>query len=275
MNKLYEIYMENMDYFTEAESDPNSNYLERNLQTIVDEKMKDPNTLKGILSHIQDYLGRHTDALSAPGPMYDMPFTTKDIQVYYNLFELDSSILISNFNNVIKEAYGGQGNFDMIKKSPHKLLFVSMLMNALKTNNEDLRKACTFLFAFADYQILFKNSWRYGVKADVMEYTIEHLSNQFKIRQFQNVLGWLYYNANRVIETRYKRLLTRVDIEYFGTIGAVRNILNSAFKNIAEEYYANYKKDATSHTQTDEFDDGQLNLGEGNLNKLSSIVDIT
>lgn len=271
---LYQMYMESAkeEYLTEALVKKESYYLKKNLieKNVSSILAKSENRDK-IIDFTGKFIDNNSSKLLTAGPMYMFTFSGKDIKFLYDLFDLTEKTLLEMFSETVKVAYIGESDFNIINAAPHKLLIAAIIMEALDKNYTDIIECGEYISIFAEYPMIFRTYWKIGkeVKIDVMEYTIEHLSNQFGIKKQKNLLGLLKYIGNSALNAHIDRLKTGLDYEIIDYINRIRNQLNSAFRNIANKYYDNYKKDATLHSQNEIMDDGKIVDSEGTMTNIA------
>lgn len=279
---LYEIYLEddnememnNEIELTDKGVNKNSSILKRKLYPIIEDKLSDNKNIQSLLTFINNFISKNIEALSATGPIELIPFNNRNINQILNIFEIDETFLTDLCKEAEHNAFPNKAyDVVMVNAGPeHKILFAGIAIYGLKHNNQNALSIASFLLAFAQYPIAFHQFWRLGVKQDVMEYTIEHLSNQFAIRKHPNILSLMTYMTQLAIDTHKERLKTNMDHTYFDLGIRVKNAFYSSFTNIAKAYYKNYENNNTIHTQVDEYEDGNLSDVEGNMNNINEIT---
>lgn len=229
-----------------------------------------------IVIFVAKFLDEHSTQLSTPGPIYMFTFDEKETSVLYSIFNISADTILNMYNEMVKETYYGKiSSFitGWIENTPHKILITSMLIEALQKGYNDIIECCEYLLAFTEYPILFRDSWQFGVKEDVMKYTIEHLGNKFKIKEMKNLQEFLKYDTHTSVVAHEARLKTGADNEYIDFIYRVRNQMKNKFKNIARAYYINAKNNASQHTKESMFDDGSIADQEGTTTLMATIID--
>lgn len=226
------------------------------------------------------FMDDHSNQLSTSGPVYTFTFGEKETSFLYELFGVNSETLLDLWNKTIEETYYGNISAFMngwIQNAPHKLLMAAMLIEAVQKGYEDMVTCCEYLWAFAEYPIIYREYWSTGVKEDVMNYTIEHLGNKFKIKvkKLNNLQALLKYDATSAVTSFTDRLKDGADNVYADFMQRMRNQLKNTIKNIARAYYKNSEDNATQHNKQSEFDDGTLTDQEGITTNIAQIVDNT
>lgn len=279
---LYQALME--DYITEADkemyleaSSVNSFYLKDNLQIpYVKDQLAKQSTRNKITEFTAKFIDNNAERLSTSGPVHIVTFMDKEINFFYDMFKITKSEVLAKFENMISIVYPGVTTFNILKKSPHKILLIAMLIDALQNDYEDVVECCRYIFGFIEYPIQYRNFWKLGVKEDVMIYTIEHLpSNKFKAKKLNNLLALLKYDVSSSIDFLSAKLKEGRDEVYVVFANRVRTQIRNTFVNIANLYYKNYENNANTNVTSTKLDDGNLAEQEGQNKIIASIIDRT
>lgn len=286
MNKdisLYEFYMmedvseavSGMMHFVEAAA-KNTYYFRDNMQIpFISEVLAKPKIQEKIVEFTGEFIDTHSTQLYTSGPVHMFTFADKETSFLYEMFGLSEKKVLEFCNEMFKEAYGGTALYHIIREAPHKVLLTCILVEAIQKKYEDIITCCKYLIAFAEYPLMFRKSWPLGVKEDVMNYTIEHLPNKFKVKKMNNLLALLKYDMDTVYTLCDERLKTGLDYQYVDFIYRCRNQIKATFKKIASEYYKNNEKNASQHTKSGKLDDGTLADQEGHTSNIAAMVENT
>lgn len=254
-------------------------YLRDHVQIpIVREKLKQQSVKNQIISWVGKFLDENATKLATTGPVYIIPFLDDKANFFYILFDTTRDEITTHMNAMKGVAFTDpikdKDALINVKNSPHKILFTAILIEALQNNYEDIIECCRFLFAFTDYAIIYRSYWRFGVKEEVMNYTIENLpSNKFLAKKLNNILELLKYQSNKALECYTKRLMTGADRYYIDFTGGVRTRINNTFRNIAHFYYDNNDNNLAQIVQKTHYDDGKLVEMEGQHQIISAAVE--
>jgi hypothetical protein len=278
----YETFIE--DYLNEAfqqetiyyESKYKTNYYFRdNLLPIVHNVLQNNQIQDNIIQFTGNFIDTNSVKFDTSGPVYKIPFTDREISFLYDTFNITSESLMSMCKEMFLETYEFQTVPHMIQSTPHKVLITAMIVDSLQNNYEDMVECSLYLFAFVEYPLIYHIFWPLDVTKDVMEYTIEHLSNKFKIKNFKNLLGLLKYDMDSSLKLWRTKLMDGADNSYIEFISRVRTQIRSKFRNISREYYKNYEKNATQHSSGGKMDDGHLSDQGGQSSNTAAIIDNT
>lgn len=284
MNEKNDIGDIGYNIYTEAEETKQSPYkinyyLQNNLQipyitsTLAKKRVQD-----AIIEFTGSFMDVHSKELSTSGPVYMIQFGDKEVQPIYDLFDITSDKCVELFDKMVEETYYGKITKFMsgwVYNAPHKLLLTAILIEALQKNYEDIVTCCEYLWAFSEYPIMYREFWKIGVKEDVMNYTIEHLSLKYKITKFNSIQELLKYDAHSAVANKSDLLKSGVDNAYMDFMYRMRNQIKNKFKNIANAYFDNIEKNASQHNKDSEFEDGSKVEQEGHATNISASVENT
>jgi hypothetical protein len=279
---LYQMYMEESESILSAEYNMfiesvkrESYYLREHLMPKISPVLAKESNRNKIIDFTGKFIDDHSTQLLTSGPVYIFTFSDKETSFLYDLFNITKKELLDMTRNMIRATYEGESQFGIVSSAPHKILITAILIDSINNNYTDIIECGEYLAIFAEYPLVFRKFWKVGagVKEDVMEYTIEHLPNKFGIKKQKNLLGFLKYVSHSATTFFTNRLKTGMDNQYVDYIQRLRSQLSSAFRNIANQYYVNYEKNATMHSQSDQMDDGKFVDNEGTTTNIAAVSD--
>lgn len=244
----------------------------------ISQVLKKPRTQETLIEFVSSFIDTHYTQLRTSGPVYNFTFADKETSFFYDTFNTNKDELIEMFYQVEKEAfYGKISKFfeGWVLHAPHKLLLISILIDALQNQYNDVIECMEYILAFAEYPTHYREYWKVGVDEQTMNYTIEHLGSKFKIKKVNNLLGLLKLDGHVSIESHRDRLLTGADHVYTDFMHRIHNQFNNTYKNISRAYYDAIQAQATQHNKDAQFDDGTTADPEGFNTNIAQIVDKT
>lgn len=210
----------------------------------VEAGLSNKNTVKTLERGISSYMDKNMDELTKIGPYSMILFTETDKDLVFNATGLDEKI--------IKAA---------IKRSPVKIgihaskpinIALTLAIKYFKENkNKQMADKCVSYLMMAIYPTLFYNFWQYKPNEDIMTYTINTLSNKYKIKQSGTLYLSLWDTAKTSDRTYEKRLLRGTDDDIVYYIQALVTRIRSFLRKIANEFYKNERE---KNYMSDEFD---------------------
>lgn len=255
-------------------------FLRKNLQLkYIHDPLSKPRNQEEIVIAINRFTDQHHEQLSTSGPVYSFQFNEKEVKFLYDIFGLSPDILVDLYTKMVAETYeGGKISpffISWVKFAPHKVMFTAMQMEAVQNGWDDMLDASEYLWAYTEYPILYRDSYRIGVKKDVMDYTIEHLSSKHIITRMNSWGELLKYDSHVATVSCIEALRAGQDNTYSDIMQRYRNQFKSKMKNIAQEYYKNSENNSSMHNMTTEFDDGSKAEQEGHGANQAQIIERT
>ena len=266
------------DEFTEGVKAKENYYFKENLIPLVLKAMT-PDNVNKVIEFTGDFINSHADQLFDAGPIKTFTFGDKETSFLYNMIDISKDQLLEMFNEMKKQVYDYDLNTEVITSAPHKILITAMLVWAIQNNNEDIVECCKLLIVLAEYPMIYRKYWPFGVREDIMNYTVEHLSSKNIIKKKNNLLNYLQHHGEVPTKNHRDRLKTGMDHSYVDYINAIRSQMNAAFNKIKDAYTKNHEANATEKATKSKTEEGDLaeqnslsssigNLAENTCNKI-------
>jgi hypothetical protein len=215
-----------------------------------------PKTEMILFKHISQYRDTNITILSSPYPTkypYWNPAT--DETVIFKCTNIDKLELRKDILSVkLPEGVEQKKNFQ-----PFPTAMILIMRYYMLTNQQEKLKVIYSYMAYSMYWSVFNKQFsKYMPREDVMIYTINNLSNKFKLKQFSSVDELLFYIINTTMEKYKDRLignnpLSDSDIWYI--IDQIKTRLSNSFKKITNEYMINNKNKEIMYKSEDILDD--------------------
>lgn len=207
--------------------------------------LKDKEKTKTFEKAIEKYLDKNMPELSQPGPTKLILFTESDKQVAFDATGLDPV----DISNAVKES-----KVRMWTSLTHPIIIDLTLAIRYykKTNNKNMETKVLSYLVMAMYPSLFKNFWKYDPNPDIMRYTINNLSNKFKLKQIGYFFGTLMETATLSNKTYSSKLIRGTDNDIKEYTQGLNTRIRSLLRKIANEFYENERQ---KNYMGDEYDD--------------------
>lgn len=194
---------------------------------------------------ITDYMNRNMQDLTAVGPMKMILFTESDKDVVFDCIGVDKKV-INKTTKSVKITWGTNVS------KPINIALVLAIRYYKMNKNTKMANKCLMYLVMAMYPTLFYNFWKYQPNEDIMRYTMNNLTNKYKIKQLGNLYLALSDTAMVSDKTYEDKLLrgTDEDIRYY--IQALNTRIRSFLRKIANEFYKNERE---KNYMSDEYDD--------------------
>lgn len=254
-------------YFSEASSDSLTYIIKDELYPKIDAVLSTDQGKRNFNNIIGRYVSRNNDKLTTSGPQYLIPFTMKDKQEYFDLFSVSDTEVAALVDKITKQV-NDKANWRLFKNNPIFFIFYCCIRYATLAKDAKLLNSALIAMALSVYPSIFAKYFRYEPNPNIMQYTIDNLSNRFIIKKSNHIFGTLTYSIQSSWKFHEKDFSHGADQDVIRFIQRIRNDQNSLLKKIANAYQTNYKKGLFVTTQVDAYDD---NINVDNVNNTNKV----
>lgn len=254
-------------YFSEASSDSFTYIIKDELYPKIDAVLSTDQGKRNFNNIIGRYVSRNNDKLTTSGPQYLIPFTMKDKQEYFDLFSVSDTEVAALVDKITKQV-NDKANWRLFKNNPIFFIFYCCIRYATLAKDAKLLNSALIAMALSVYPSIFAKYFRYEPNPNIMQYTIDNLSNRFIIKKSNHIFGTLTYSIQSSWKFHEKDFSRGADQDVIRFIQRIRNDQNSLLKKIANAYQTNYKKGLFVTTQVDAYDD---NINVDNVNNTNKV----
>lgn len=254
-------------YFSEASSDSFTYIIKDELYPKIDAVLSTDQGKRNFNNIIGRYVSRNNDKLTTSGPQYLIPFTMKDKQEYFDLFSTSDTEVATLVDKITKQV-NDKANWRLFKNNPIFFIFYCCIRYATLAKDAKLLNSALIAMALSVYPSIFAKYFRYEPNPNIMQYTIDNLSNRFIIKKSNHIFGTLTYSIQSSWKFHEKDFSRGADQDVIRFIQRIRNDQNSLLKKIANAYQTNYKKGLFVTTQVDAYDD---NINVDNVNNTNKV----
>lgn len=254
-------------YFSEASNDSFTYIIKNELYPKIDAVLSTDQGKRNFNNIIGRYVSRNNDKLTTSGPQYLIPFTMKDKQEYFDLFSISDTEVAALVDKITKQV-NDKANWRLFKNNPIFFIFYCCIRYATLAKDAKLLNSALIAMALSVYPSIFAKYFRYEPNPNIMQYTIDNLSNRFIIKKSNHIFGTLTYSIQSSWKFHEKDFSRGADQDVIRFIQRIRNDQNSLLKKIANAYQTNYKKGLFVTTQVDAYDD---NINVDNVNNTNKV----
>lgn len=254
-------------YFSEASSDSFTYIIKNELYPKIDAVLSTDQGKRNFNNIIGRYVSRNNDKLTTSGPQYLIPFTMKDKQEYFDLFSTSDTEVAALVDKITKQV-NDKANWRLFKNNPIFFIFYCCIRYATLAKDAKLLNSALIAMALSVYPSIFAKYFRYEPNPNIMQFTIDNLSNRFIIKKSNHIFGTLTYSIQSSWKFHEKDFSRGADQDVIRFIQRIRNDQNSLLKKIANAYQTNYKKGLFVTTQVDAYDD---NINVDNVNNTNKV----
>lgn len=212
----------------------------------VEKALSDKRTSKKLIDHIDKWFDRNSEILLDTTITENLIFTADDSHIIFDLCGLKKEEIKEATNNSAEI----NNDWFIISNEIYIALLLALRYYHKAKQPKEVRRVYLYLSCR-----LYKSRWpRYfphGSRREVMDYTINNLSNKFDIKRLGNFLSAMEKLADNN-HRKYEKNLEIVDDYQFLLYSVyLYTRVNGMIKNIASEYNDNYKSKNYLNTQAE------------------------
>jgi hypothetical protein len=247
--------------------DSTSNVLLKDLYPSVEKALNNKSNIDIIKKFISEYIDRNNEKLSTLGPLYRTIFSMEDKERLFNVLELSPL----QIKDGIKKSSYIQASWKKIA-DPFYIACVLAIRYATIKKEEELKTSLLIYFTLSLYPSLHFKYFKYQPNENIMNYTINNLSNKYKIKQ----LGTIYHTLLDTIlvshENEYTDIIRGWDKDVADYINSGQARINSLLKNISDEYYTNHKNQNYLNLEEEKETDDEFRTADSNIFSVERIT---
>ena len=206
---------------------------------------KNTNNCKELNKIVSGYIDKNIDALSKVGPVKRTLFLDNDRNRIYDLIGLDPT----SISSLAKKS--PEISRSVNASDPFNILMVLIIRFCrIHKLNQELKSSYTYL-ALSMIPSLFSKYFKYEPNENIMAFTINSMSQRFKIKQSGTLLAAILSTAEICDDHFAKAIIRGNDKDIADYISSIKTRLNALFKNIFAEFikqhaegnYINYENE--------------------------------
>ena len=221
-----------------SQNQKSPNALIENLYPVVEGTLDaNPKNIIALQKTVSKYLDRNMERLTTSGPLKRNFFSDADRQELYLNIGINADMVnrVIGMSSYIKEWFA--------LKMPFSVACTMAIIYAKRHKKEDLNNFLIMYLILSMYPLLHAKYFPYLPKPEIMEYTINNLSNKYKIKKKGTI--WSDKDIALYIEAMYTRI-------------------NALLKKVWQAYYRNEKDKNLMGVEQDIHDENVLKTSESN-----------
>lgn len=236
----------------------------------IEKTFKDPANVKKLERIIARFFDRHTEALSAPGPMKQVMFVDRDADEFFSL----CGVTANELKELAKKSKDIHSDKETAKY-PFNTFMPTVIRYFSVNKNDKMGKLCTVMQILSMYPLLYRKYFKFDPNENIMQYTISNLSGKYSIKQAGTVLAAITEMAVSVYELYREDFVNGYDITVVHYSLALRTRLNSFMKNIFGEFKKNHDEGKYLNTEYEVNDGEDFREANASIYEINQITDKT
>lgn len=239
-----------------------------NIYPKVEQAFTSKETQRKFSAIVASYVDRNVNRLSTAGPSKRTLFSDMERNKVYDLIDFDPKICkaIVKQSNYIKASW-------KIVNDPFNLVMMMILRYAKLNQLDQINQLAVTYLTLSMYPSLHYKYFKFEPNEAIMQYTINNLSNKFKVKQVGNILQALVDTTALADKTYDKNIRHANDKELTDYINAYKTRLNSLIKKIRDVFEKDYRSGNYMNTERDNEDENDFKTSDSNSLLIQRIVD--
>lgn len=239
-----------------------------NIYPKVEQAFTSKETQRKFSAIVASYVDRNVNRLSTAGPSKRTLFSDMERNKVYDLIDFDPKICkaIVKQSNYIKASW-------KIVNNPFNLVMMMILRYAKLNKLDQINQLAVTYLTLSMYPSLHYKYFKFEPNEAIMQYTINNLSNKFKVKQVGNILQALVDTTALADKTYDKNIRHANDKELTDYINAYKTRLNSLIKKIRDAFEKDYRSGNYMNTELDNEDENDFKTSDSNSLLIQRIVD--
>lgn len=234
--------------------------VEKNLQ-------KKENVIK-LKKAIESYLDRNHEKLTTLGPIHKILFSDLDKQVMYECTGLD----VKQIKDTVKKTKYVDW---LVQNHPFNAAAMLAIRYFKNTKNKDMAKLTLIYLTLSLYPSIHSKYFQYEPNEKIMNYTINNLSNKYKIKKTGVLLTAIVETAEGSDENYHSNIIRGLDKDLNDYVSGIRTRINMMIRKISNEFYENKEKELYINIEHESMEEDNYREAESNIyaiDKLSNGV---
>lgn len=220
------------------------------LYPIVEKHMSSKKVIDELMTEIQQYFDYNSDKIFNMVLHEKLLFLNSDKENIYKASGLDQTTI----KNSIKKSSYIKTSWKILNEPLNTATLLTLRYLTINKKDKEVRQMLIYHSCYF-YASLYHKYLPYGANEAIMSYTVNNLSNKFKLKQ----LGSLYKQLEHTSMTSHlkyeKDLIRGEDGDLAKYVSALKVRLNDFMKNIKNEYTINHKNNKFMNFDSDSHDE--------------------
>jgi hypothetical protein len=203
----------------------------------VESALSIPSNVKALKALITGYIDKNILKLSTSGPVHRVTFLQNEIGGLFNILVIRPE----DVSAILKDSPYIKSQWRIMNNPFNATAAFCIRYFALKRNKEMEELMVTY-FTLSMYPSLQYKYFKYEPNENIMNATINDMSNKFKVKRTKSIYDALMETTFLANQTMGKRLIRATDKDITDYVQAFKTRLNSLIRKIANLFYENEKK---------------------------------
>lgn len=214
-----------------------NNVIINELYPKIEKSLSNKEVVNKIQAAIANYVDSNTMKLTTAGPQYRVIFHENEYLRFYKIIDIDPN----EVRAMLKRSTYIKNQWQIMNNPFNSIAAMCIRYFKLKKNDE-MAKAMVIYLTLSMYPSLHHKYFKFEPNPQIMEYTINNLSNKYKVKNSSCIYEALVTTTMLSDKTYTNDLIRATDKDVTDYIQAYKTRLNSMIKKISVEFYKNNEK---------------------------------
>lgn len=231
----------------------------KDLYPLVEKGLSKKENTIALKKAISQYLDRNSEKLTTIGPIHRVMFNDGDMDNLYKAIEVQPVTIkeIISRSPTIKSQW-------QIMNNPFNSAITMAIRYYKIHKNDEMVNALIIYLTMSMYPSLHFKYFKHGANEQVMNYTINNLSNKFKVKQMGTIYAALVDTTQGSYRHQEPRIVKGADVDIIAFIMDVKTRLNMLLRKIGNEYYINKEQNKYLNIDSDNYDEDNYHEADSN-----------
>lgn len=206
------------------------------------------------------YIDRNNEILSASIPAYRLLFNESQRDKVFDIWKIDKKLVNDAKLTIDSDKAVRKPIMYTMVSTPHNYLVIELIKYYEKKKDKEAVKALTLHLIFHFYSIIHPKYFKFLPNPDIMEFTINRISNKFLFKQYGVLIKVLMHMADVNHDAMKDALLKNGDTGALDYLVSMNSRLNSLMQTFSKEYYTDYEQKNAIFSQSDNYDNDNFIL---------------
>ncbi len=236
----------------------------------VEKSFSDKRNINELMNYIRKYADKNSKILLSSDMSVRLIFTESDKKIIYTV----TGITQQEVTAAIRQSTAIKSTWQIATNPFYMLSAIIMHYFAIHNMPAEL-DAMTVYMSYLLYVTSHKGSFKYLPNKQIMDYTINNLSNRFLIKQYGTIQAVIEHTVINAIHDRYsKEIVSGSDEDLKNIVTALETRVSSAVKNVAREFYKNHASGNYMFHEDEDLSEENFHLSDNISFKISRIVSV-
>lgn len=234
-------------------------YIMNELYPIVEKNLSNKDNVLFLKQSVSEYLDRNHEKLTTIGPVHKLTFLEYDKEKVYKAIGLTAE----EISQVLKKSPDVKEHGKILQNQFNTAISLAITYFTKKEDSE-MVDICLVYLALSFYSSIFIKFFKFEPNENIMNYTINNLSNKFKVKQLGTIYAAIVESVKGAYRHHKQKLINPSDKEIVAFVLDVKARLNSLMRKISVEFYKNHQNSMYLNTEQDNFDEENYRESDSN-----------